>query len=225
VKFLSLFVAVWLIPCLVLPSDSLLDILYDDEGWILIDSTETGQRIYSKVIGGFNLPAIMVKQMSSVSPSSLVLAIEDVDHYCDFLRGVYLERTAMLAQTELYIDEYQLIDLPLVSNRHYLLRLVKPVDSSKKNIRLDWTALPRNSLYTTFLDSMEKRYQRPIYVDKNVGGWEIIVKPQGRIEVTFRNLSDPAGLIPDFLITKLNRFTAPKIVQGMIQEAIRRESD
>jgi len=224
----TLFVAVSLVPCFSFPqdvvsTDSLLTILYDDSGWILENSTDTVQRIFSKKVGSFTIPAIMVKQTSSVSPASLISAIEDVGNYCSFLHDSYLERADLLGKTSSTIDGYQLLNLPLVANRHHIFRLVKHVDSSEGGIRLDWTPLPRNSKYIAFIDSMDAQYEHPIYLDMNIGGWEITTLPQGNVELTYRLLADPAGRIPGFLIVRANRITAPQMVQDMIHEAARRD--
>ena len=224
----TLLLAACLVPSLLfsqdlLSSDSLLKILYDTGGWIQVESTETDQQIFTKNITGFDLPAILVKQVSSATPAALIETIEDLGNYNKFLHDAYLERSDLLLKTDRFIDGYQLIDLPFVSNRHYVIRMIKHIDPSKKNIHLDWTPLPRTSGYTTFLDSMDALYHNPIYLDKNVGGWEVTVLTEEKTELSYRILTDPAGLIPDFLVLRANRITAPQMVTDMIREAIRRE--
>jgi len=202
---------------------SLLRILYIDSGWILVDSVDSKQQIFIKKVGSSNIHAIMVKRISYVSSASLISAIEDVGNYCSFLPDVYLERADLLGQTSFFIDGYQLLNPPFIANRHYVFRLMRSVDSSVGVIHLNWIPLPRNSKYSAFLDSMDLQYGHPVYLDMNVGGWEIKSLPQGGVELSYRILTDPAGLVPDFLISKANRITAPKIVEQMISEAIRRD--
>ncbi|MFQ6673580.1 MAG: hypothetical protein ACE5GH_02195 [Fidelibacterota bacterium] len=204
-------------------SDAWLAVLYENSRWVRVDSLETGQEIFTKKIGGSGLPAILVRQKASVTPGSMVSAIEDVGDYPGFIHDAYLERAELLRKTSDFIDGYQLLDLPFMANRHYIFRMTRDMNVSSGRIRLDWTLAPENSQYSGFLDSMDTIYGHPTYPAVNVGGWEIVPLETGRMEVSYRLLVDPAGWVPDFLVARGNQITAPRMVHDMIREAMRRD--
>ena len=205
-----------------LPSDILKE-LYADSGWIQIDSLNNGQCIFTKRIAGSDIPATMVKQVAAVSSTALLSAIEDVENYLNFIHDPYLKRSDLLKKTPHYIDGYQFFDLPFIANRHTIFRMVKNDGFDDGRVRFEWTLVPRESEYAAFLDSMDVIYKNPVYLALNTGGWEIIPLSGGKVEVTYRLHLDPAGWVPDFLVARGNLINAPKMVENMIKEAVRRE--
>lgn len=205
------------------PDQEFLAQLYRESDWRLVSESGTGQKVFNKKFDGYGVPAIMVKQKAQVSFEFMIATVEDVGSYGSFLHGVYLKRSDLLHKTGNVIDGYQYVDAPFISDRHYVYRMVKKVNSSAGSIRFDWTLVPRESEYEGFLDSMDIVYSHPIYLKQNVGGWEIIDLSNGMIEVSYRLFADPGGWVPDLLVARANRATAPKMLQGMIDEAIRRE--
>ncbi|MEE9166430.1 MAG: hypothetical protein V3U24_03075 [Candidatus Neomarinimicrobiota bacterium] len=204
-------------------SSEILAELYRESGWTEVAFTHGDMRVFNKEVENFGIPAIMVKKTAPVSSGAMASAIEDVANYTRFLEDVYLERSDLLKRDPKVIEGYHLLDLPLISDRHYVYRMSRKGDSSDGSIRYEWTLVPRNSENRSFLDSMDAVHGTPVYVGENVGGWEIQRLPEGGIEVSYRLLIDPAGRVPDFLMARANRVTAPRMVRGMIEEAIRRE--
>ena len=198
--------------------------MYRESGWTEIHSSKTGQKVFSKRLSGFPIPALMVKETASVSSEAVISAIEDAGNYESFLRGVYLERSHLLRRSPGVIEGYQYLNLPFIADRHYIYRMVKSGNASDAHVRLDWTLVPRDSEYSEFLDSMAAKYGDPIYPAQNVGGWEIREQPEGNVVVSYRLYVDAAGWVPGFLMARANRITAPKMVTHMIQESIRRDS-
>ncbi|MFQ6615519.1 MAG: hypothetical protein ACE5HZ_01950 [Fidelibacterota bacterium] len=199
-------------------------VLHEDSGWVRVDSLKTGQEIFNKTIDPSTVPAIMVTQKAPVTPETLAETIEDVDRYADFIHDAYLDRSDLLSRTPTGMDGYQFLRLPFIVNRHYIYRMVRQMNTDSGTIRFDWSLLPRDSQYADFLDSMDVLYGNPVYPHAVAGSWEIVPVSESEVRLTYRLYSDPAGLVPGFLVARANRIVAPAMVREMVAEAARREA-
>lgn len=205
------------------PAEAVLRDLYNDSGWVRVDSLKTGQEIFNKSLHSSPVPAIMVTQESAIGVQVVVETIEDVGRYTDFIHDAYLERSDLLARLPDGLDAYQLLALPFMANRHYIYRMGKTMDRDAGIIRFEWFLLPRDSRYASFLDSMDVLYDRPIYPRAMAGSWEIVPVSPSKMRLTYRLYADPAGWVPYFLVARANRVIAPAMVREMVAEAARRE--
>ena len=165
----------------------------------------------------------MVTQKVRVTSTSVISAVEDADNYTSFMPDSYIEKSVLIQRSSEFMDVYHLLDLPFVSNRHYIYRMARTVDPSRGRVRLDWILIPRESEYADFMDSMDVEHGHPIYLDTSVGGWDIIPLSNGEIDLIYRIYADPAGRLPNFLVSKSNRVAARGVVGDMIREAKRRD--
>lgn len=204
-------------------SSEILAEMYSESGWVEVSSYYRDVRVFNKEFQNSGVPAIMARQTAPVSPRAMMSAIEDVGNYAGFLQDVYLERSDLLSRTPRVIEGYQYLDLPIISNRHWVFHMVRKDGPSGERIRYDWTLVSRNSKYRAFLDSMDVLYGEPTYLNENVGGWEIVPLGESGVKVTYRLYTDPAGWVPSFLVARANRIIAAAMVREMVREAMRRD--
>lgn len=201
--------------------DQIIPILYDDTGWKLVTLTEHGLSVYNKQIFGTQIPAIKVTYEAEVNLLILTDVIKNGQCHTEFLKESYLSESIQLQLTPNTFDAYQHLELPFLTDRHYISRSYINCVKSHSHIRMNWEMLPDNGEYENFLIEKNNEYGEIIYIDQSYGGWEVIQLDDKNVQVNYRIYLDPGGWVPDFLVNRSNQTVAPKTVYSMVKEAKR----
>ena len=119
----------------------------------------------------------------------------------------------------MYIDYYQYLALPLLSDRYWFLRGY--VEESGAETRFRWEILPKNHPHQKFYHSIKKKYPNAVEVPRNIGAWVFIQRPMNN-EVRYYVCTNPGGSVPESLQSVGTEKTLPDNLNDLILESKKR---
>ena len=167
--------------------------------------TDDGIAVYSRTTTGTTVREVRAS-MSIAAPAKTVFdAVMDPATFKDTTEK-YVEKN-LLHHTKdpnvWYI--YQLLDLPVISNRDYCLRYEKIVDPAKGVFSITWRSSDR------FAPPPQEDVVRVSNIE---GSFEVKAdKSGGGSTLRYTLLADPGGNIPGWLINFANRRSLPDILR------------
>ena len=200
----------------------ILEDLYDSDGWSLVYTKDNGVQVYNKKNDRMSLNSVKVTYTDTVDIKILAGAIMNGDRHAEFMKKSHLSESRVLSFVGDSVWTYQYLDLPIISDRHYVSLNVLTEISSGTHYRMNWRMLSDGS--KGFKGEEINKKPHAVHVVDGVGGWEIKSLGNNVTEVTYRIVIDPGGWIPNFLVNQSNKALAPDTIMSMVQEAKRRES-
>ena len=197
------------------------EILYDPSNWVFLLEDENGLRVYNKSLEYSDIPAVLVEYETVVDYEVLKQVILNGELHPNFMEESHLIESVNIKVTNEYIDNYQRLSPPFLTDRHYVTRTHFNIIDPSFHIRLNWKMLPNISEYQSLIEKKNAEFGNAIYMDYGYGGWEIIKLSNNMTQVNYRIIIDPGGWIPDFLVTQSNAILAPITVLNMVREAQR----
>ena len=126
--------------------------IFESKGWLEVERISDSLTVYKKKLDEIDIPVFKATVVTDIDMDGILEAILDADGQEVFLEDSYLKESKLLDYT---IDDttflYQILDLPVISNRHYITKNYTDTVSAT-HFRLNWVIDSRQS-YELF-DSM-----------------------------------------------------------------------
>ena len=144
-------------------------------------------------------------------PEVVFNVLTDFDHYPDFMP--YVKESRVLSRMgDSEVITYARVAPPFVSERDYSLKVTTThgMPSNGGVFKIEWTAIPE----------AQPEIEGVVRVKLNIGSWrEEPLEGGTRTRLTYTLLTNPGGLIPDFVVNMSNTIAIPKLF-----EAVRKRS-
>lgn len=165
-------------------------------------------KMTSKERPGTSITEVFAETIVAASPEAVYRVISDFGRYPQTMPSVKSSRrVAVEGEVQHW---YFTVDVPVIHDRDYTLRLEPKVEGEKRT--LAWTASKRGP-------APVDGYVR---VHTTEGHWEVTPVNGGELtRIRYRLFADPAGNVPRFLANKANRDTIPDIFAAVEREARR----
>lgn len=202
----------------------LLDEIFEEIGWTQVEKHSDSLIVSKKQIFDIPIPAYKATMLTSAPLDYVMSAVLDADGQQEFMASSHVVESTLL---DFMINDttflYQMLDLPIVSDRHYITKNYTDTLSSS-HYRLNWEINSSQNMqhFKSLIDSKSSEYSNPIFVDDGVGSWEIKKAEMGKIFVSYYILINPGGWIPNYLISYVNKRLVPETVIAMVNEGKRR---
>lgn len=147
-------------------------------------------------------------------PETVFNVVSDFEHYQDFMP--YVEESRVLSRkSDRDVITYARIAPPFVSERDYPLQ-VRITHGSSSNggvFKVEWTARPE----------ARPEIEGVVRVKLNEGSWMAEPLDDGRrTRLTYTVLTNPGGLIPDFVVSMSNTVAIPELFEAVKKRTIER---
>jgi len=204
---------------------SLLSEMFENSDWIRVNSHSDSLIVYKKKIDGVSIPAFKATMLSSVPMDYVISAILDGENHEKFMG------TSHVVESEFIGDNssdttfvYQMLDLPIISDRHYITKNYTDTVRIGSHYRLNWMINSNENelLFSDFISDKNSKYGSPIFMKDGAGSWEVKEIDENRISVSYIVLTDPGGWIPNQIVSYVNKKLGPETVLMMVEEGRRR---
>ena len=208
-------------------NNQIMKTIFESEGWEEVSVKSDSLTIYKKYIKGVDIPIFKATALTHIDMDGILEAILDADGQDEFLENSHLVESTLI---DFSIKDttflYQILDLPIISNRHYITKNYTDTVSSA-HFRLNWMIDSEQNyrLFKDIIDEKNQQYNEPIFIENGLGSWEVKALSYDLTEVSYYVLIDPGGWIPDYLITYGNKSLGPGTVLLMLEEGIKRGHD
>ncbi|MCP4501221.1 MAG: hypothetical protein GY822_14775 [Deltaproteobacteria bacterium] len=183
-------------------------------GWEKI-GTEEGVVIYNRTKDGTDTKEVKAKGTINAPSWVVKNVIDDVKNYKDFMP--YTEVSKVIKTEKNAIICYQFLDMPMVSNRDYVLRI-----RDKSFRKKDGTVVYKNA-WTPVKGMGPKATDDAVRLSINDGYWLLESSADGKkTKVTYYVYTDPGGSIPSWIANRANTLAIPalfKAVRGQVKKA------
>lgn len=193
----------------VIPSGWSLDVQRPGSGWteayrsgelvIFTKDVEKGRRI------------VAIAEVDA-RPEVVFNVVNDFDHYPEFMPYV-IESRILSRNGDSEVVAYNRIAPPFVAERDYPLkfRMTRGTSANGGVFRSEWTASPE----------AEPEVKGVVRIRLNDGSW--VAEPISggkRTRLTYTLLTNPGGLIPDFVANMSNTVAIPKLFKAVMKRSV-----
>lgn len=151
-----------------------------------------------------------------VPPETVFNVVSDFEHYQDFMP--YVEESRVLSRkSDRDVITYARIAPPFVSERDYPLQVRMTHGSSSNGgvFKVEWTARPE----------ARPEIEGVVRVKLNEGSWVAEPLDDGRrTRLTYTVLTNPGGLIPDFVVSMSNTVAIPELFEAVKKRSAERKA-
>ena len=199
--------------------------MFDKNQWEIVNYHSDSLTVYKKKLDGVDIPAFKATMLTSVPMEYVVDAILDGENHEEFMG------TSHVVESE-FIDSpivdttfvYQMLDLPIISDRHYITKNYTDTIKVNRHYRLNWLINSKQNIlfFRDYIDKKNEKYGTPIFVEDGAGSWEVEYIDDKTISVTYIVLTDPGGWIPNQVVSYVNKKLGPDTVIMMVEEGRRR---
>ena len=207
---------------------SILNEIFNPDGWVSVNQKSDSLTVYKKNIDGIKIPVFKATMITSVPMEGIMDAVLDANGQQEFLASSHLKESRLLdysiADTTFL---YQILDLPIISNRHYITKNYTDTVKAGEHYQMNWLidSKQNEELFSDFIKSKSLEHGNPIFITDGLGSWELKRLNYDQSEVTYYVLIDPGGLIPDYLVSYANRTLGPDTVISMVEEGSKRSKN
>jgi hypothetical protein len=150
-------------------------------------------------------------------PEVVFNVVNDFDHYPDFMPYV-IESRILSRQGDSEVVAYNRIAPPFVTQRDYPLRfrMVRGSPANSGVYRTEWTAQP----------DAEPEVSGVVRIRLNEGSW--VAEPIGggiHTRLTYTLLTNPGGMIPDFVANMSNTVAIPKLFKAVMKRSVEKAGE
>lgn len=199
--------------------------LYQTANWVQKSSLSTDIGtvvVYTKKVDNF--PCFRGDTVADILPSSenlstMVTIAGDAASALDW-SSADLTEGVELGRTDTYIDYYQYLSIPLLSDRYWFLRGYPERDGPSYLFR--WEKLIEGGPYTEFYKEVQHKYPNEEETLINIGAW-IFTPKETQTHIQYIICSHPGGSVPTMLQSVATEDSLPTNIQDMIQETHRRK--
>ena len=145
-------------------------------------------------------------------PEVVFNVVNDFDHYPDFMPYV-IESRVLSRNGDSEVVAYNRIAPPFVAERDYPLkfRMTRGSLANGGVFRIEWTARPE----------AEPEVEGVVRIRLNDGSW--VAEPisgGSRTRLTYTLLTNPGGMIPDFVANMSNTVAIPKLFKAVMKRSV-----
>ena len=199
----------WVLSSCVIPFGWCVDVQRPGPGWteayrsgelvIFTEDVEKGRRI------------VAVAEVEA-PPEVVFNVVNDFDHYPDFMPYV-IESRVLSRNGDSEVVTYNRIAPPFVAERDYPLkfRMTRGSLANGGVFRIEWTASPE----------AEPEVEGVVRIRLNDGSW--VAEPisgGSRTRLTYTLLTNPGGMIPDFVANMSNTVAIPKLFKAVMKRSV-----
>ena len=198
--------------------------MFESEGWNSVHVHSDSLTVYKKKLTGPEIPAFKATMISSVPMEYIVEAVADGGNHEEFMGSSHVVESEFIGNSNADTTySYQMLDLPIVNDRHYITTNFNDT-ISVNHIRMNWMIDTNKNLsdFNDFVDKKNDIHRNPIFIEDGVGSWELKRLANGKTEVSYYVLINPGGWIPNSLINYVNKSLGPDTVIMMVKEGSRR---
>jgi Polyketide cyclase / dehydrase and lipid transport. len=145
-------------------------------------------------------------------PEIIFDVLSDFEHYPDFMP--YVKESRVLGrESNGEVITYARVAPPFVNERDYLLRvrMVRGTASNTGVFKIEWKAVPE----------MQPEVEGVVRVKLNEGSWLAAPLDGGtRTRLTYTLLTNPGGLIPDFVANMSNTIAIPELFKAVGKRSV-----
>ncbi len=195
------------------------------QGWVHKTSKD-GIQIYNREKPGSGIKELMAITEVDAPSWRLFAVVGDYDKFKDFMPYTVVSK---ILKTE-RIDEktrvtywITALDLPLVSNRYYTLKLVDRMDADGRACVCEsrWTLSREKGLDPSWDDPSVRHlfppnFAEPVKTPVNDGYWLFEPINNGaRTRVSYYVYTDPGGMVPEWIANKANLIAVPRLMNAL----------
>jgi hypothetical protein len=145
-------------------------------------------------------------------PEVVFNVVNDFDHYPEFMPYV-IESRVLRRNGDSEVVAYNRIAPPFVAERDYPLkfRMTRGSLANGGVFRIEWTASPE----------AEPEVEGVVRIRLNDGSW--VAEPisgSSRTRLTYTLLTNPGGMIPDFVANMSNTVAIPKLFKAVMKRSV-----
>ena len=97
--------------------------IFESDGWEEVSIKSDSLTVHKKHIKGVDIPVFKATALTHIDMDGILEAILDADGQDEFLENSHLVESTLIDHS---INDttflYQILDLPIISNRHYMIR-------------------------------------------------------------------------------------------------------
>jgi hypothetical protein len=200
--------------------------LRSDEGWTKRSQLEGAQapiEVYAKEIDA--LPCFQARSTTQLPPQLILEIAADAESAVQWSSAGLLEGET-LARTKAYVDYYQYLKIPFISDRFWILRGY--FEESKLEGRTVHTFRwePIESRYDELRERVLQEHSGAVETEVNLGAW-VVLAPEGiqeppLFEIRYYICTHPGGNIPTYLQSLGTEHTLPNNIEELLKEGKRR---
>lgn len=186
-------------------NDKLLNILYNDEGWVFQETTSNQCNIYVKNIEGLSLDGVKISRTINFNPQKVLTIILDTKNYNQVLINSSNVYTSEISNNNTEVITKQEIGIPFLTDLYYFFGIKK--EEKKINNSINWTLRDPN------LFTHSDQYDYPLTV--GCGGWNYIDNNNGSFTINYRLVMDIEGY-PAWVINYINYYSLVNVFNDVI---------
>ena len=205
---------------------SLLMEMFEQDGWVVENKHSDSLTVFKKKLDGPKIPAFKATMISSIPIDYIMEAVLDGENHEEFMGSSHVVESEFIGASKADTTySYQMLDLPIISDRHYITTNFNDT-LSNYHYRMNWMVDKKKNIrdFSDFIDKKNEKHGKPIFVEDGVGSWELKYLDDNKTEVSYYVLINPGGWIPNSLVTYVNKSLGPNTVIMMVKEGERRYS-
>ena len=196
--------------------------LLRNDVWETVDQSDEGYLISQSEIPGYPMHALQISAELDLNAAQILDVVHDIDNYKQFLKSAGSMSFEVLERSDSSVVGYQHIQIPYLSDRHYLYRFQLGIDDTAGEIVTGWELLPKQGPHDEFLALMDSVYDDTLYLDEGVGRYVITPLGPNRSRLSYRLYMDIGGWIPTAVLERINKISILDLVRDLVAEAERR---
>ena len=206
-------------------SPKLLSTMFDREGWQIVSQHSDSLTVYKKNLKDIPIPAFKATMIASLPMEHVISAILDGENHEDFMGSSHVvESNFIESPLKDTTFVYQMLDLPIISNRHYITKNYNDTVKVDRHYRLNWLIDSKQNdlFFNDYIENKSEKHGDPIFMENGAGSWEVEYISENKVSVSYIVLTDPGGWIPNGVISYVNKKLGPDTVIMMVEEGRRR---
>ena len=184
-----------------------------DTAWQRIEE-KSGVTLYSRIRVGTSIKEFKGVGLIDAPPSAVQAVLDDVSAYPQFMPYVVVSR--ILSQDGNDVVTYQILDIPFVSNRDYVVR----VDHGTAR-NADGALIYRDS-WQSDNDAGPPPQLGIVRVQVNEGSW--LLEPAGptgeSTQASYQIFTDSGGVVPAFLANRGSQIIIPRLFLALRKQVL-----
>jgi len=177
-----------------------LPVAVDSQAWERLDRGEVVVTLQE--VAGSAVKRGVAIALVDLPAARLYRVVTDNGRFAEFMPHV--AESTVEVQPDGSIINYQRLDLPLVTDRHYRVKVINTVDEAEgwKVRRSAWSYVPGSG------NIVESR-----------GAWTLVELGERRTLLVYEVFTDPGGWIPAWLYNRATRETLPDLIASVRERA------
>jgi len=179
-----------------------------DTGWQRADEKDS-VTLYSRSRPGSGVKEFKGTGLINATPAMVEKVLQDVANYPSFMP--YVTEARIISQTGPEVVTYQRLDVPLVANRDYTVRVEHGIVKGAGG-----TLIYRDT-WQTDNEAGPPEQHGLVRVKVNEGSW--LLEPTGAdgstTQATYQIYTDSGGALPAFLANKGSQMAIPKLFEAL----------